>query len=156
MYQTSNLVNKYSIEEFPGENIYLVLFSYAQGNNFNDRIELSKKSLHLKLSPTYVDITNSKVYNAQLQVVFDKNKTQLYNAYNNYMKSHPDYTNKVIFMITLSKNGKVIAVTDHHSSAKTDDFTEKLANLISTFDFTALDENTRDMLFYYPIDFTGK
>jgi hypothetical protein len=152
----------YKISEYPANNIYLTFISSQSSRKAFDRKEFDRRVINLKfephpgLDPSYIDISNSEKYREKIQKVFYENSTALYDAYNKYLKNHPDYKNQAVFEIRLDHNGKVIDVTDHITSSTRDDFTHDIASLIASFDFNITNTDNKNMLLLYPIDFIGK
>ena len=146
----------YSIKEYPGKNIYLSFFSYSYDKATKKRSNFNRKAINLKFDPKFDDMTHSRHYNEMMQLVFNEYKDILYQAYKNHLLIEPDYTNKAVFKIILHSNGDVLEVTDHNISSVRDNYTKKIAELISNFNFNIVNTNNRNMIFYYPIDFLPK
>lgn len=73
----------------------------------------------------------------EIELVFDRNKSAIYNIYNRALRSDPSLRGKVVFTLTIDPSGKVTGIDVVSSELGDDALERKLVLRIKRFDFGA-------------------
>ncbi len=87
----------------------------------------------------------------EIERVFQKNKSSIFNLYNRALRSNPSLVGQVVVELTIAPDGSVTAVKILSSELQDDEFERKLVLRIKRFKFTR--SNVAEITVTYPIDF---
>ncbi|KAA3630217.1 MAG: TonB family protein [Proteobacteria bacterium] len=73
----------------------------------------------------------------EIQLIFDRNKTAIYNLYNRALRTNPSLQGKVVVKLTIAPNGQVTDIRVVSSELDDNDLERKLTLRIKRFDFGA-------------------
>ncbi|MBN1379185.1 MAG: AgmX/PglI C-terminal domain-containing protein [Gammaproteobacteria bacterium] len=87
----------------------------------------------------------------EIQLVFDRNKSALYNIYQRALRQDPTLKGKIVLKITIDPAGNVLKAVVSSSDLGDKDLELKIAARVKLFNFGAKDVDT--ITISYPIDF---
>jgi TonB family protein len=87
----------------------------------------------------------------EIEMVFDRNKSSIYNLYNRALRSDPSLQGKVVVQLTIIPSGEITDCKVLSSELKNDELERKLVALIKMFHFESRDVET--ITTTKPIDF---
>lgn len=86
-----------------------------------------------------------------VQIVFDRNKSKIYNVYNRALRSNPSLQGKVVLSLTIAPSGKVTKCTIVSSELNDPALEKKLVQRVKLLNFGPAEVATTTIS--YPIDF---
>jgi len=86
-----------------------------------------------------------------IQIVFDRNKSAIFNIYNRALRKDPSLVGKVVFQLTIAPSGKVTSISVVSSELGNDALERKLLSRIKLINFGA--KPVGAVTLTYPIDF---
>jgi TonB family protein len=86
-----------------------------------------------------------------IQIVFDRNKSAIFNIYNRALRKDPSLAGKVVFQLTIAPSGQVTSISVVSSELGNDALEKKLLSRIKLINFGA--KPVGAVTLTYPIDF---
>jgi periplasmic protein TonB len=87
----------------------------------------------------------------EIQMVFDRNKSAIYNLYNRALRNDPTLQGKLVLSLTIDPSGRITHIELISSELREPDLERKLVQRIKMFSFGARQVDT--VTITYPIDF---
>lgn len=87
----------------------------------------------------------------EIQLVFDRNKTAIYNLYNRALRTNPAMKGKVVIRLTIAPDGEVTSISVVSSELEDEKLERKLVLRVKRFKFES--KNVASTTFNYTMDF---
>ncbi|HEY9148436.1 MAG TPA: AgmX/PglI C-terminal domain-containing protein [Gammaproteobacteria bacterium] len=88
----------------------------------------------------------------EIQSVFDRNRTQLHEAYQRYLSEQPTLRGKVHLRLTIEQNGAISECSVEWTDIPSEEFLADIVDSIKQFDFGSK-ANASRMTIIYPLTF---